>query len=106
MSNIIFSDDCIRTVDIWCRKQPLYQPSHNTAEIYVDNAFYIILWNKIVNCVQGLYASNIELCCLKSQFIVKNYKTWQSCIRRTFILQTSPEGLFRFEGPAFDTVQV
>ena len=23
-----------------------------------------------------------------------------------FIVQTSPEGLFRFEGPAFDTVQV
>lgn len=23
-----------------------------------------------------------------------------------FIVQTSPEGLFRFEGPAFETVQV
>ena len=29
MSNIIFTDDCIQTVDLWCQKQSLYQLSHN-----------------------------------------------------------------------------
>ena len=29
MINIIFADDWIRTVDLWSRKQPLFQLSHN-----------------------------------------------------------------------------
>ena len=29
MFNINFADDWIRTVDLWCRKRPLYQLSHN-----------------------------------------------------------------------------
>ena len=29
MFNVNFADDWIRTMDIWCWKQPLYQLSHN-----------------------------------------------------------------------------
>ena len=29
MFNIKFSNDSIRTADLWCQKQPVYQLSHN-----------------------------------------------------------------------------
>ena len=32
MFNINFANDWIRTLDLWYRKQPLYQLSHTTAQ--------------------------------------------------------------------------
>ena len=40
MFNINFEDDWIRTTDLWCRKQPLYQLSHNHYPKLIQNLFY------------------------------------------------------------------
>ena len=45
MFNIIFSNDWIRTADLWCCKEPLYQLSHNYSVVFnLASKYYE--WNR------------------------------------------------------------
>ena len=43
-----FADDWIRTTDLWCRKQPLYQLSHTTAQTTALNSLQLKSLNIMV----------------------------------------------------------
>ena len=51
MFNINFADDWIRTTDLWNRKRPLYQLSHNHYQqkiVYIEMSIFKKLHNQLI----------------------------------------------------------
>ena len=65
-----FADDWFRTADLWCRKQPFYQLSHNPYQTsgitYLRGAEYLELWRwaifEILHCTISDHEWSIRLC--------------------------------------------
>ena len=58
MFNIYFADAWIRTADLWCLEQPLYQLSHNQT-FFVLAKFMLTENNYSVNMIYEINLGNV-----------------------------------------------
>ena len=55
-----FADDWIRTADLWCRRRPLYQLSHNHCPS-APSLMYVIVWYTIYMLHSAKYLMVLDL---------------------------------------------